>query len=108
MAASGSTVSVLTPNGRRQTVKVSANTPLLQVLEDVCKKHGFNPEEHGLKCGSRCRWRTALVFKALSRVDKRCGICSHTFLRPGRQIWTRLDPHQCVFTCKPRSAVRKR
>uniref|UniRef100_A0A8C1VDM8 Uncharacterized protein n=1 Tax=Cyprinus carpio TaxID=7962 RepID=A0A8C1VDM8_CYPCA len=31
MAASGSTVSVLTPNGRRQTVKVSANTPLLQV-----------------------------------------------------------------------------
>uniref|UniRef100_A0A8C2JDQ9 ASPSCR1 tether for SLC2A4, UBX domain containing n=1 Tax=Cyprinus carpio TaxID=7962 RepID=A0A8C2JDQ9_CYPCA len=49
MAASGSTVSVLTPNGRRQTVKVSANTPLLQVLEDVCKKHGFNPEEHGLK-----------------------------------------------------------
>uniref|UniRef100_A0A673K304 TUG ubiquitin-like domain-containing protein n=1 Tax=Sinocyclocheilus rhinocerous TaxID=307959 RepID=A0A673K304_9TELE len=49
MAASGSAVSVLTPNGRRQTVKVSANTPLLQVLEDVCKKHGFNPEEHGLK-----------------------------------------------------------
>ncbi|XP_026077742.1 tether containing UBX domain for GLUT4-like [Carassius auratus] len=49
MAACGSAVSVLTPNGRRQTVKVSANTPLLQVLEDVCKKHGFNPEEHGLK-----------------------------------------------------------
>lgn len=49
MAASASAVSVLTPNGRRQTVKVSANTPLLQVLDDVCKKHGFNPEEHGLK-----------------------------------------------------------
>ncbi|KAL1265284.1 hypothetical protein QQF64_003311 [Cirrhinus molitorella] len=49
MAASSSAVSVLTPNGRRQTVKVSANTPLLQVLEDVCKKHGFNPDEHGLK-----------------------------------------------------------
>ncbi|KAI2658923.1 Tether containing UBX domain for GLUT4 [Labeo rohita] len=49
MAASSSAVSVLTPNGRRQTVKVSPNTPLLQVLEDVCKKHGFNPDEHGLK-----------------------------------------------------------
>ncbi|XP_051767625.1 LOW QUALITY PROTEIN: tether containing UBX domain for GLUT4 [Ctenopharyngodon idella] len=49
MAASSSAVSVLTPNGRRQTVKVSPNTPLLQVLEDVCKKHGFDPDEHGLK-----------------------------------------------------------
>ncbi|XP_056097761.1 tether containing UBX domain for GLUT4 isoform X1 [Rhinichthys klamathensis goyatoka] len=49
MAASVSAVSVLTPNGRRQTVKVSPNTPLLQVLEDVCKKHGFNPDDHGLK-----------------------------------------------------------
>ncbi|XP_068585100.1 tether containing UBX domain for GLUT4 isoform X2 [Cebidichthys violaceus] len=49
MAASGSAVTVLTPNGRRQAVKVSSNTPLLQVLEDVCRKHGFNPDEHGLK-----------------------------------------------------------
>lgn len=31
MAASGTAVTVLTPNGRRQTVKVSPNTPLLQV-----------------------------------------------------------------------------
>uniref|UniRef100_A0A3Q2Y566 ASPSCR1 tether for SLC2A4, UBX domain containing n=1 Tax=Hippocampus comes TaxID=109280 RepID=A0A3Q2Y566_HIPCM len=49
MAASGTSVTVLTPNGRRQTVKVSPNTPLLQVLEEVCKKHGFNPDNHGLK-----------------------------------------------------------
>ncbi|GAA6070642.1 tether containing UBX domain for GLUT4 [Tachysurus ichikawai] len=49
MAASSTTVSVLAPNGRRQTVKVSQNTPLLQVLEEVCKKQGFNPDEHGLK-----------------------------------------------------------
>uniref|UniRef100_A0A3Q0RFQ7 ASPSCR1 tether for SLC2A4, UBX domain containing n=1 Tax=Amphilophus citrinellus TaxID=61819 RepID=A0A3Q0RFQ7_AMPCI len=49
MAASGTAVTVLTPNGRRQTVKVAPNTPLLQVLEDVCKKHGFNPDDHGLK-----------------------------------------------------------
>ncbi|CAG06024.1 unnamed protein product, partial [Tetraodon nigroviridis] len=45
----GVSVTVLAPNGRRQTVKVSPNTPLLQVLEDVCKKQGFDPEEHGLK-----------------------------------------------------------
>lgn len=31
MAACGTAVTVLTPNGRRQTVKVSPNTPLLQV-----------------------------------------------------------------------------
>lgn len=31
MAASGVSVTVLAPNGRRQTVKVSPNTPLLQV-----------------------------------------------------------------------------
>ncbi|XP_015239840.1 PREDICTED: tether containing UBX domain for GLUT4 [Cyprinodon variegatus] len=49
MAASSSAVTVLTPNGRRQTVKVAPNTPLLQVLEDVCKKHGFEPSDHGLK-----------------------------------------------------------
>ncbi|XP_061130775.1 tether containing UBX domain for GLUT4 [Syngnathus typhle] len=49
MAASGLSVTVLAPNGRRQTVKVSPNTPLLQVLEEVCKKHGFDPDNHGLK-----------------------------------------------------------
>ncbi|XP_077575963.1 tether containing UBX domain for GLUT4 isoform X2 [Stigmatopora nigra] len=49
MAASGTSVTVLTPNGRRQTVKVMPNTPLLQVLEEVCKKHGYNPDNHGLK-----------------------------------------------------------
>ncbi|KAF3687323.1 Tether containing UBX domain for GLUT4 [Channa argus] len=49
MAATGTAVTVLAPNGRRQTVKVSPNTPLLQVLEDVCKKHGFNPDDHGLR-----------------------------------------------------------
>ncbi|MCJ8737495.1 hypothetical protein PDJAM_G00024410 [Pangasius djambal] len=49
MAASSTAVSVLAPNGRRQTVKVSPNTPLLQVLEEVCKKQGFNPDDHGLK-----------------------------------------------------------
>lgn len=49
MAASGAAVSVLAPNGRRQTVKVAAGTPLLQVLEEVCKKQNFNPREYNLK-----------------------------------------------------------
>ncbi|XP_056136346.1 tether containing UBX domain for GLUT4 isoform X2 [Lampris incognitus] len=49
MAASSTAVTVLTPNGRRQTIKVSPNTPMLQVLEDVCKKHGFNVDDYGLK-----------------------------------------------------------
>ncbi|XP_075072893.1 tether containing UBX domain for GLUT4 [Mixophyes fleayi] len=49
MAASGPGVSVLAPNGRRQNVKVTAGTPLLQVLEEVCKKQNFNPREYNLK-----------------------------------------------------------
>lgn len=44
MAASSSAVSVLTPNGRRQTVKVSPNTPLLQVRTHLhtreCNREG--------------------------------------------------------------------
>ncbi|KAJ8377106.1 hypothetical protein SKAU_G00076860 [Synaphobranchus kaupii] len=49
MAASSTAVTVLAPNGRRQTVKISHSTPLLQVLEDVCKKHGFSPDDYDLK-----------------------------------------------------------
>ncbi|KAM8945674.1 tether containing UBX domain for GLUT4 [Pelodytes ibericus] len=49
MATGGPGVSVLAPNGRRQTVKVTARTTLLQVLEDVCKKQNFNPSEYDLK-----------------------------------------------------------
>ncbi|XP_046403355.1 tether containing UBX domain for GLUT4 [Ischnura elegans] len=40
---------VLTPNGRRQTVKVTPNTTLLQVLEQACSKHGFNAQEFDLR-----------------------------------------------------------
>nr|CAH7752591.1 unnamed protein product [Callosobruchus chinensis] len=46
---SGSTVCVLLPNGRRQTVKCSPNTTILQVLEEVCKKQDLKAEEHDLK-----------------------------------------------------------
>ncbi|XP_041912107.1 tether containing UBX domain for GLUT4 isoform X1 [Alosa sapidissima] len=49
MMAANKAVSVLTPNGRRQIVRVSPNTSLLQVLEEVCMKHGFDPDDHGLR-----------------------------------------------------------
>ncbi|KAG5853517.1 hypothetical protein ANANG_G00026810 [Anguilla anguilla] len=49
MAASSTAVTVLAPNGRRQTVKISHSTPLLQVLDDVCKKQGFCPDDYDLK-----------------------------------------------------------
>ncbi|KAK6630932.1 hypothetical protein RUM44_003104 [Polyplax serrata] len=42
-------VTVLTPRGRRQQVKVTPNTTLLQVLEEVCTKHGFNAMEYDLR-----------------------------------------------------------
>ncbi|KAL8610510.1 hypothetical protein ACOMHN_060430 [Nucella lapillus] len=49
-----SSVQVLCPNGRRQNVKVTPNTKLLQVLEEVCTKQGFLPPDdydmiHGRK-----------------------------------------------------------
>ncbi|XP_059991283.1 tether containing UBX domain for GLUT4 isoform X1 [Lagenorhynchus albirostris] len=45
----GSAVSVLAPNGRRHTVKVTPSTVLLQVLEDTCHRQDFNPNEYDLK-----------------------------------------------------------
>ncbi|XP_044759451.1 tether containing UBX domain for GLUT4 [Coccinella septempunctata] len=42
-------VTVLAPNGRRQTVKCNLNTTILQILEDVCKKQGFNSSEYDIK-----------------------------------------------------------
>ncbi|XP_058845813.1 tether containing UBX domain for GLUT4 isoform X2 [Acipenser ruthenus] len=49
MAASSTAVTVLAPNGRRQTVKVSPSTPIQQILEEVCKKQNFSPDEYDLK-----------------------------------------------------------
>ncbi|KAK4307062.1 hypothetical protein Pmani_021154 [Petrolisthes manimaculis] len=42
-------VTVLCPNGRRVTVKMTPNTSLLQILEEACKKEKFNPDEYNLK-----------------------------------------------------------
>ena len=41
-------VTVLCPNGRRQQVKVIPNTKILEIIEEVCKKQGFNPNEYEL------------------------------------------------------------
>ncbi|XP_005989118.1 tether containing UBX domain for GLUT4 [Latimeria chalumnae] len=49
MAATRQAVTVLSPNGRRQTVSVSPSTPLLQILEEVCRKQQFSVEEYDLK-----------------------------------------------------------
>ncbi|XP_063149346.1 tether containing UBX domain for GLUT4 isoform X2 [Candoia aspera] len=53
MSAAGgggtSAVSVLAPNGRRVTVRVGPSTALIQVLEEVCRKQNFSPNEYDLK-----------------------------------------------------------
>uniref|UniRef100_T1E3Z7 Tether containing UBX domain for GLUT4-like protein n=1 Tax=Crotalus horridus TaxID=35024 RepID=T1E3Z7_CROHD len=53
MSAAGggasSAVSVLAPNGRRVTVRVGPSTALIQVLEEVCRKQNFDPNEYDLK-----------------------------------------------------------
>ncbi|KAG5891262.1 hypothetical protein JTB14_019669 [Gonioctena quinquepunctata] len=46
---SGGTLCVLALNGRRQTVKCTPNTTILQVLEEVCNKQKLKPEEYDLK-----------------------------------------------------------
>ncbi|KAG5314969.1 ASPC1 protein, partial [Acromyrmex insinuator] len=47
--AANKTVIVLAPNGRRQNVKVTINTTILQVLEEVCQKQGFNVDDYDIK-----------------------------------------------------------
>ncbi|XP_063961575.1 tether containing UBX domain for GLUT4-like [Lytechinus pictus] len=44
-----SNVNVLCPNGRRQIVKVSPNTRILEIIETVCQKQKFNADDHNLK-----------------------------------------------------------
>ncbi|KAF5304048.1 hypothetical protein FQA39_LY01833 [Lamprigera yunnana] len=47
-------VVVLTPNGRRQTVKVNVNSTILQIIEEVCRKQGLKPEEYDIKHHNKC------------------------------------------------------
>ncbi|XP_034947618.1 tether containing UBX domain for GLUT4 isoform X2 [Chelonus insularis] len=48
MAASKS-VTVIAPNGRHQNVKITPNTTILQVLEEVCQKQGYSSKKWDLK-----------------------------------------------------------
>ncbi|XP_008543249.1 tether containing UBX domain for GLUT4 [Microplitis demolitor] len=47
--ASNKSVTVLAPNGRRQNVKITPNTTILQVLEEVCQKQGYASKKWDLK-----------------------------------------------------------
>ncbi|XP_033359267.1 tether containing UBX domain for GLUT4 isoform X2 [Bombus vosnesenskii] len=47
--ATNKNVIVLVPNGRRQNVGVTPNTTILQILEEVCQKHGYNVDSYDLK-----------------------------------------------------------
>jgi tether containing UBX domain for GLUT4 len=42
------TLNILCPNGRRSQVKVQANTKVLEIIEEVCKKNGFDSNEYAL------------------------------------------------------------
>ncbi|XP_055680701.1 tether containing UBX domain for GLUT4 [Lutzomyia longipalpis] len=46
---SNQSVTVLTPNGRRQIIKLTPNTTLLEVLEQVCRKFQLEPNKHILR-----------------------------------------------------------
>ncbi|KAL0117570.1 hypothetical protein PUN28_010404 [Cardiocondyla obscurior] len=47
--AANKTVVVLAPNGRRQNVRVTINTTILQILEEVCQKQGYNADDYDIK-----------------------------------------------------------
>ncbi|CAO1376233.1 unnamed protein product [Diamesa serratosioi] len=56
-------VTVLTPNGRRHGVKVQANTTLLAILEETCKKFNFDPEMYDLKTQHNKLLDLSLMFR---------------------------------------------
>ncbi|XP_043518609.1 tether containing UBX domain for GLUT4 isoform X2 [Frieseomelitta varia] len=47
--ATNKNVIILVPNGRRQNVGVTPNTTILQILEEVCQKYGYNIDDYDLK-----------------------------------------------------------
>ncbi|XP_043262329.1 tether containing UBX domain for GLUT4 [Colletes gigas] len=48
MAKNGNVI-ILMPNGHRRNVKVTPNTTILQILEEVCNKHGYDPDDYDVK-----------------------------------------------------------
>jgi len=49
MSASGFKVTVLCPTGHRVTVKVSKESPILEILREVCRKRNLDVSKHRLK-----------------------------------------------------------
>ncbi|KOX70684.1 Tether containing UBX domain for GLUT4 [Melipona quadrifasciata] len=47
--ATNKNVIILVPNGHRQNVGVTPNTTILQILEEVCQKYGYNIDDYDLK-----------------------------------------------------------
>lgn len=47
--AANKSVTVLVPNGRKQNVKVTPDTTILQVIEQVCRKHQYNADDYDIK-----------------------------------------------------------
>lgn len=47
--ASNKSVTVLAPNGRRQNVKITPNSTILQILEEVCQKQGYSSKRWDIK-----------------------------------------------------------
>jgi tether containing UBX domain for GLUT4 len=43
-----SSVTVLTPNSRREQIKVQPSTKILEIIDEVCKKHGLNSNEYDI------------------------------------------------------------
>ena len=43
-----SNLTILCTNGRRQQIKVQPNTKILEILDEVCKKQGLDPNEYDL------------------------------------------------------------
>lgn len=58
---SNKSVVVLAPNGRRQNVKVTPNTTILQVLEEVCRKQGLKAEEYDITHHNRVMDATSIM-----------------------------------------------
>ena len=66
-----SSVNVLCPNGHRVTVKVTPTTSVLHIVEEVCKKKGFDANQFAIKrfvdCGQLVFWVWEVGIKRQSR-----------------------------------------
>ena len=62
-----SCVNVLCPNGHRVTVKVTPTTSVLHIIEEVCKKKGFQADTYDIK-----RWVNVVIRSVFTHVQEKC------------------------------------